>query len=1030
MLRRLITWSLEYPFVALLLAVCLMAAGAWSVHTSPWDVFPEFAPPQIVIQTEAPGLSAEEVERMVTVPVESAVNGVGDLDVLRSSSVPGLSVITAVFHEGTPILAARQLVAERLVEAQTLLPAGVLAPRMTPLAASTSRMAMVALTSESASLMELRTWADWTLRRRLQGVPGVARVEVFGGEVRQYQVLVHPEQLHAYQVSLEEVTTAARNATAFGGAGFIETANQRLPIRQRTRLESVDDLGAVPVAVRGGVPLTLGRVAEVSLGAADRVGDAVIDGKTGVLLVVHKQPTANTLTTDAAVRQALDELQVALPDGVTLHRTLFSQATFIERAIGNLSQAILIGCLLVALVLVVFLFQWRTVVISLTAIPLSLLGAVLILRWCGASLNAMTLGGLAIALGEVVDDAIVDVENVLRRLLENRRSSTPRSEFRVVLDASLEVRSAVVYASFIVALVFLPVFFLDGLPGAFFRPLGWAYITAILVSLLVALTVTPAMCLLLLRNVRPGTELDPPFVRWSKRIYGRILPLTLRIPRTVIAAASILLLAGAAVVPFLGGEFLPDFRESNFVVFMAGKPDGSLAESVRVGKILAERLEAVPGVQSVAQQIGRADLSEDTWGPNISEVWVVLKPSADYDETLAALREQVEEIPGAQFQVKQFLRERIDEVLTGVTADIAVRIVGEDLHVLQELGTKIAATISGVRGIEDLRVEQQVDVPQVEALLRPQDVAAYGFSVGALNQAIQTTMRGTVVGQVYEREAVFDVVVRAHADHRRAPDDLGRILVDAPNGDKIPLSAVAQIAVNAAPNVINHEAARRRLLVTCNAEGRDVAGVVADIQQRLRTEGPQLPTGYHLEIGGEYQARSEAAQRLGLLSIASLVGIFVLLYLDFKTIRLTSLVMMSVPLAAVGGVAAVLLTGGNLSLGSLVGFVTLFGVTIRNGILLISHYEHLRQEDPQADLRSVLLRGAAERLAPILMTAGTTALGLLPLILSGELPGSEIEHPMAVVIVGGLLSSTFLTLFVLPVLYGIGIGKAGVTLKT
>lgn len=1017
MLRRLITSSLEYPFVALLLAVMLMVAGVWAIHTSPWDVFPEFAPPQIVVQTEAPGLSAEEVERLVTVPVESAVNGVSGLAVLRSSSVQGLSVITAVFHEGTPILAARQLTAERLTEAQTLLPDGVQAPRMTPLAASTSRLVMVALTSDKVPLMELRTWADWTLRRRLQGVSGVARVEVFGGEVRQYQVLIRPEQLNAYRVSLDEVTAAARNATAFGGAGFVETANQRLPIRQRTRIESVDDLAAVPVAVRDGMPLQLGRVAEVVVGAGDKVGDAVIDGKPGVLLVVHKQPTANTLTTDAAVRKALDELQPALPEGVTLHRTLFSQATFIERAIGNLSHAILIGCALVALVLVVFLFQWRTVVISLTAIPLSLLGAILVLRWFGASLNAMTLGGLAIALGEVVDDAIVDVENVLRRLLENRRSATPQPAFRIVLDASLEVRSAVVYASFIVALVFLPVFFLDGLPGAFFRPLGWAYITAILVSLVVALTVTPAMCLLLLRNVRPGADADPPFVRWSKRIYGRLLPLTLRIPRLTIVAAAVLLVAAGAAVPFLGGEFLPDFRESNFVVFMAGKPDASLVESVRVGKLLAGRLQAIPGVQSVAQQIGRADLSEDTWGPNISEVWVVLDPAADYETTLAALREEVEEIPGAQYQVKQFLRERIDEVLTGVTADIAIRIVGEDLHTLQSLGADVAKTLADVLGIEDLRVEQQVDVPQVEVLLRPHEVAAYGFSVGALNQAIQTTMRGAVVGQVYEHQAVFDVVVRAHADHRRDPNELGRLLVDAPNGDKVPLSAVAQISVDSAPNVINHEAARRRLLVTCNAEGRDVAGVVTEIEDRLRTHGPQLPTGYHLEIGGEYEARSEAAQRLFLLGMASLVGIFVLLYLDFKTVRLTTLVMLSVPLAAVGGIAAVLFTGGNLSLGSLVGFVTLFGVTIRNGILLISHYEHLRTEQPTLADQALILHGASERLAPILMTAATTALGLLPLILSGELPGSEIEHPMAIVIVGGLISSTLLTLFVLPAVY-------------
>jgi len=992
MLRRLIAWSLRFPWAVLLLVAAFSVAGAWGLYTATWDVFPEFAPPQIVVQIEAPGLSAEEVERLVTTPLESAVSGVGGLAVLRSSSVQGLSVITAVFEEGTPILAARQLTAERLAEAKTLLPAGVQPPRMTPLSASTSRLAMVALTSDQVPLMELRTWADWTLRRRLQAVPGVARVEVFGGEVRQYQVLVRPEQLHAYQVSLDEVTTAARNATAFGGAGFLETANQRLPIRQRTRIESAEDLAAVPVAVRGGVPLPLGHVAEVGVGAADKVGDAVIDGRPGVLLVVHKQPAANTQATDAAVGRALDEMQTALRPGVTLHRTLFRQATFIERAITNLGNAILCGCLLVGLVLVLFLFQWRTVVISLAAIPLSL-------------------------LGEVVDDAIVDVENVLRRLLENRRSPTPRSDFRVVLDASLEVRSAVVYAGFIVALVFLPVFFLDGLPGAFFRPLGMAYISAILVSLVVALTVTPAMCVLLLRNVRPGAHLDPPLVRWCKRGYGRLLPAALALPRTTMLATALMIAAAVAAVPFLGGEFLPEFRESNFVVFTAGKPDGSLVESVRVGKSLAERLRAVPGVVSVAQQIGRADLSEDTWGPNVSEVWVVVDPKADYEATLSALRREVEKIPGIQFQVKQFLRERIDEVLTGATSDIAIRIIGDDLEVLRTLGADVAKELEGVRGVEDLRVEQQALVPEVEVLLRPRDVAAYGFSVGALNQAIQTTLRGTVVGQVYERDAAFDVVVRAHADHRGDPQGLGRLLVDAPGGDKIPLSAVARIAVDSAPNVILHEAARRRLLVTCNAEGRDLAGVVAEIEDRLRGLVARLPDGYHLEIGGEHLARSRAARRLTLLGGASLLGIFVLLYLDFKSARLTTLVMLSVPPAAVGGIAAVMATGGDLSLGSLVGFVTLFGLSIRNGILLVSRFEHLRAEQPAADVRTLVIQGASERLAPILMTAATTALGLLPLIASGALPGSEIEHPMAIVIVGGLASATLLTLFVLPVAY-------------
>ncbi|MFQ5734818.1 MAG: efflux RND transporter permease subunit, partial [Planctomycetaceae bacterium] len=693
------------------------------------------------------------------------------------------------------------------------------------------------------------------------------------------------------------------------------------------------------------------------------------------------------------------------------------QSTFIERAIGNLNVAIIIGCVLVTLILIAFLFQWRTVAISLTAIPLSLLGAILILRAFGASLNAMTLGGLAIALGEVVDDAIVDVENVLRRLRENRMRDNPLPAFRVVLDASLEVRSAVVYASFIVILVFIPVFFMGGLAGKFFQPLGFAYITAILVSLVVALTVTPALCLMLLGRMRNASTKEPLPVRGLQAIYRPLLTLFLRFRRTTVVA-SLLLLAGAiGVIPFLGGEFLPEFRESNFVVFMAGKPDSSLPESVRVGRRVNDRLRSVPGVVSVAQQIGRAELSEDTWGPNISEVWVVTDPDADYDAVLTGIRENLEPVRGYQFQVKQFLRERMDEVLTGTTADIVIKVVGPDLKTLRNRAEQIAGAIRRIEGVSDLRVEQQVDVPQIEVLLRPQSAARYNFSVGDLNRDVQTLLKGTPVGQVYEQDRVFDVVVRAHPDQRANPRQLGELLVDAPTGEKVRLKSVARIGIVEAPNVINREGASRRILVTCNAEGRDVAGVIREIRQTLEPIRAAMPAGYHLEFGGESEERALAGRRLLLLSLAVLAGIFMLLYVDFRSVGLALLVMLSVPLAAVGGVAAVLIAGGDVSLGSMVGFVTVFGIAVRNGILLISHYRHLQQEEGIAFGRDLFLRGAAERLAPILMTATTTALALLPLVLRGDLPGHEIEYPMAIVIVGGLVSSTFLTLVLLPVLY-------------
>jgi CzcA family heavy metal efflux pump len=1015
MLRGLITFCLTYRVVVLLLAAGLLVWGAIAARQAPWDVFPEFAPPQLVIQTEAPGLSTEEAEQLITVPIESALNGVQGLETLRSSSVPGLSVVTAVFEEGTNILEARQLVAERLTGAKAMLPEIAEAPRMEPLKSSLSKLAMIGITSENLSPRDLRTLVDWTLKRRLLAVRGVAQVEVFGGEVKQYQILVKPDRLRQYQVSLDEVVAAAQHATGFGGAGYVETENQRLPVRQETRIESPADLAAAPIAVRDGATLTLGHVADVEIGSAKKAGDAMIDGREGVLLIVHRQPSANTLEVTQELDAALDELQSGLPSGVVMHRNLFRQATFIEHAIGNLNTAILIGCGLVAVILVAFLFQWRTVAINLTAIPLSLLGAMLVLRGFGASLNAMTLGGLAIALGAVVDDAIVDVENVLRRLQENHQRPQPASAFHVVLEASLEVRSAIVHASFIVILVFLPVFFLPGLAGTLFRPMGQAYVAAILVSLLVALTVTPAMCFVLLRRIR-GRHADPPTLRAVKWLYGKTLPLSLRFSRLTVVVAAVLLIASLAVIPWLGGEFLPEFREVSFVVAMPGKPDMSLAETMRAGQLVADSLKQIDGVVSVVQQAGRAELSEDTWGPNVSEFWVVLD-QAKIEPALAKMRDSLESFPGYEFQIQDNLRERIDEVLTGVTTDIVIRVFGPDLAELRTQATRIASAIRNVDGVEDLRVEQQVDIPQIEVLLQPREASRYGLSVAELNSNIQTLLRGRTVGQVYERDRVFDVVVIADPSLCSDPAQLGELLVDSPTHEKLPLRAVANIGLSDSPNVINRDGGSRRILVTANAIGRDVVGVMHDIQARLDGRTLRLPPEYHLEFGGEYQARQSAQRRLLSLGAAALVGIFILLYLDFQSARLSLLMMLSVPLACVGGIAAVLVTGGDVSLGSLVGFVTVFGIAVRNGILLVSHYTHLREVEGMEFGRALIIRGATERLAPILMTALATGLALLPLALLGNRPGHEIEHPMAVVILGGLISSTFLSLVLLPVLY-------------
>ncbi len=861
MIRSLIIFSLRFPWIVIGLATAVLVAGGLRLQTASWDVFPEFAPPQIVVQTEAPGLSTEEVEQLVALPVESVLSGVSRLKLLRSSSVPGLCVDTAIFEDGTDVLVARQLVNERLSTVRSLLPNTVDNPRLMPLAASTSRLVMVGLTSDGkATSQDLRTLADWTLRRRLQAVPGVAHVEVFGGEIRQYQIQVSPQKLQKYGVTLDEVVAAGQQATGFGGAGFIETPNQRLPIRQRTRIESPDDL--------------------------------------------------------------------------------------------------------------------------------------------------------AIALGEVVDDAIVDVENVLRRLRENQLATEPRPVLDVILDASLEVRSAVVYASFIVILVFLPVFFLDGLAGKLFGPLGLAYVVAILVSLAIALTITPAMCLLMLGSRSSLSQSESWLTRICNAFYRRTLPFFLRRPVAVFIFVGLLLALAGSTVPFLGGEFLPDFRESNFVVFMAGKPDSSLAESERSGTKLAKELLQIPGVKSVAQQIGRADLSEDTWGPNISEVWISLSDDAAYDDVLREIREVLDNTPGYAFQAKQFLRERIDEVLTGSTADLLVRIVGPDLDVLRRESAVVASVLSRVEGVADLRVEQLMNVPQIDILLQPHVTAGFGLSAGKTNDAIQTLLRGTQVGQVFESDTVVDVVVRGAPELRNDPQTLREILIDSPLGHPVPLGALAEIGISTAPNAINREQGRRRMLVTCNAEERDVETVLAEIRDRLQSE-VRLPSGYYFEFAGEFEAKAEAQRRMFWLSLASLLGILVLLFLDFRSLRLSLLIMLSVPLACVGGIVSAYLAGGTLSLGSMVGFVTVFGIAIRNGILLISNYQHLAQRGTRFS-RELILTGSVERISPILMTAGTTVLAITPLVISGNLPGHEIEHPMAVVITGGIVSSTLLTLFVLP----------------
>jgi CzcA family heavy metal efflux pump len=1022
MLNRIILWSLRNRVVVLAVATLLIVFGAGAAKDAPLDVFPDFAPPQVVIQVEAPGFSAEEVEQLVALPLETALNGASNLEIIRSSSAAWLAAIICTFAERTDIFRARQLVGEKLQIARSRLPEGANEPQMTPISPPVGTLLRVSLTASKTSMMDLRTLADWTIRPRLLSVAGVSQVTIFGGEVKQYQVTVDPAKLKDYGVTLGEVMSAARRANQNAGAGFFDSAGQNLVIQGEGRVRALSDLENAVVAVKNFLPVKIGQVARAQFGPEYKVGDASTSGQPSVIVIVLKQPWANTLETTREVERALDGLRHTLPPDVVMDAGIFRQADFIERSVSNINWAILQGGLLVVLVLALFLFNWRAGLISLTAIPLSLLVAIIILRWFGATINTMTLGGLAIAIGEVVDDAIIDVENVWRRLRENRLQDSPDSTLSVIYHASSEVRRSVVYATVIVALVFLPIFSLSGLAGRIFAPLGYAYIIAILASLIVALTVTPAFCYVLLPSVmaRRGARSDETVtVRLIKRAYAHVINPALNHPRAIIFTSVLLLALALAAIPFLGGEFLPEFNEGNLIIHMTGVPGASLEESMRVGALVQRRLAQLPETSKVAQQTGRAELSEDTFGPNVTEVHVNLKESdRERDEVVGDVRRRLEDIKGFTFAINQFISERIEEVLSGTTAPIVVKLFGPDLDALADKAGEIQRAMADVPGVADLTVERQTGAPKVLVKFNRDTLALYGLNSADLAETVRAAFYGAKVSDVFEQQKSFAVLVRYEPSQARDVAAMRETLIDTPTGASVPLGALAEINIVNGPSVINRENAQRRIVISCNVTGeRSLTEVVADIQRRV-SEKIRLPTGYYIVYGGQYEAQSRALRQILLLSGAAVVGIFLLLFLAFRSFGQALLVMANLPLALIGGVAAVLVASeGETSVASLVGFVTLFGIATRNGIMLITHYNHLMAEEGMAFGRELVVRGAMERLSPILMTALTAGLGLLPLALSAGKPGRELEQPMAVVILGGLATSTLLNLVVLPTLY-------------
>ncbi|GJD84901.1 efflux RND transporter permease subunit [Methylobacterium haplocladii] len=1015
----LVAFAVRRPGIVLALAMALAVYGILGLGQAKYDVFPEFAPPTVTVQTEAPGLNPEQVEVLVTQAVEVALSGLPGLATMRSNSIQGVSVIVVTFGTGSDIYRVRQLVTERLATLAGRLPQGVLPPAMTALTSSTSSVLLVGLTSDTRSLIELRTVADWRVRLRLLAAPGVGEVLVYGGEVRSFQVQVRPKDLIRFRIGLNDVLVAARKATGVRGAGFVDTANQRIALQTEGQSLTPEEVARTVLVNEGGASVVLGDVADVVTAPEPAISAASIDGKPGVLLMVGAQYGANTLDVTEKVETALAELRPALErDGITLRADLFRPANFVSVANANVLQALALGGVLVVIVLFVFLLDWRTALISAVAIPLSLISAVLVLAILGESLNTMTLGGLAIAIGEVVDDAVIGVENVVRRLRENRRAGSTSSESRIIFDAILEVRVSVAYATFAVLLVFLPVLALTGVPGRLFGPLAIAYILAVLASLATALTVTPALSQLLLAGRKNLPTRDPPVMRGARAVYTRCLARIEHRPKLVLSLALLITLAGAAAAPFYGGAFLPDLKEGHLILHMTSAPGTSLQESLRLGGHLAAELKAIPGVRAVAQQTGRAEAGYDVGGPQDSEIHIDLASGLDgaaQDRAQAGIRALMAATPGASFSLKTFLTERIEETVSGFTAPVVVQVYGSDLDRIEAAARDVARELAEVRGAADVQQKSPAGLPQINVGLRPNDLRHWGLDAIEVLEIVRTAYQGDTVGQAYEGNAVFNVIVILERAARAKLATVGDLPLRTPSGSYIRLAQVADVYETSGRYAVQHAGAQRVRTVTANVEGRDVASFVVAAKRKI-ARSVKLPPGIYVGFEGAAAAQAKARQDLLLYSGLAGLGILLLLAVVTGSFRNLAIVLVNMPFAFVGGVLAVGLTGAVVSLGSIVGFVTLFGISLRNTIMMISHYEHLVRVERRRWGLATAIEGAADRLVPILMTSLVTGLGLLPLALGAGEPGREIEGPMAIVILGGLATSTILNLLIVPTL--------------
>ena len=1015
MLSSIVRFSIRFRGIVIALAILLMGYGIYMLPRAGLDIFPEFSPKQVIIQTESPGLSSEQVEILVTQPIENAIGGIINLNYVRSESIQGLSIVTVVFDEDSNIYQNRQLVAERLAGIGNRLPPQVKQPVLVPLASSSATILTVGITSDTASLMQLRELADWTIVPRLLSVPGIADVNVFGGDIRQLQIQIDPGKLRSYGLSISDVSKAAAEATNIQGSGFIENQNQRMTITTAGLPYDPDTLGKVVLMHTPDGNIYLKDVATIKMAPEPPFSAASIEGKDGIVMMLIGQYGANTLTVSRSAEEALKEFNTLFKkQGITLYPDLFRPANYIETSLSNISEHLTIGGLFVIIILFLFLFNLKTAFISTLAIPLSLVSAALILLHLGVNLNVMVLGGLAIALGEVVDDAIIDTENIFRRLRQNRLLPKPKPISEVVYTASMEVRGSVVYATFIVALVFMPLLTLSGLAGRLFSPLGYTYILAILMSLVVALTVTPAMCYLLLGKGKLVND-DPPMIRLIKPLYGKCLHAISRAPFLIMALSLALCIICISIVPYLGGQFLPDLREGHYIAHTTSLPGTSLAESIRMGNSLTRQFLQIPGVRSVSQWAGRAERGADTYGSHYSEFEVDLDPLSGKEQqrVLERLREIMHDTPGISYEALNFLSERVDETISGYQSPIVVNVYGENLEQLDRLIQNVAAVIRKIPGATDVELRSPPGTPLIQIRLKPEQLAAWGLQPVAVMNIIRIAFESEVVGRINRGNRIYDVAVYLNEAKRHEPEDVSSLPIQTPDGQYIRLDQVADITQTGGRYNILHQGAQRVQTVTAHVQNRDLESFMRELKHRVISD-VQFPSGTYPEFTGASIERAKAREELTLHAILTGIGVLLLIYVAIGRFRNVLLMLVNLPFSLVGGVLAVVITGGTISVGSMVGFITLFGITIRNSIMLVSHYRYLVEVEHRPWNLETTIIGAQERLPSILMTALVTALAMLPIAFNSDNAGREIMGPMAGIIIGGLASSTLLNLLIMP----------------